>query len=307
LASDGDDQRHIGEFFTSTGTSMHKYEVIRRDQRDQLGEGPLWSSRQNAIFWVDILQHRLQRLSLADGSVSHWSLPEKIGWVAERRDAPGFIAGLQSGFAELTLEPLAIKHIADPEPELPGNRMNDAKVDHHGRIWAGTMDVEIKQPTGSLYRLDPDLKITRMDSGYMVTNGPVFSRDFEHLYHNDTARGLVYRFNVTPEGTLTGKKVFLSFPEDWGVPDGMTLDAEGCLWIAHWGGGRVTRFDPDGQLERLIKLPASQITSCTFGGEGLDRMFITSAAVDKGDEPLAGSLFEVDPGVRGLAPHYFAG
>ena len=112
---------------------------------------------------------------------------------------------------------------------------------------------------------------------------------------------------MTPEGDLTGKKVFLKFAADWGVPDGMTLDAEGFLWIAHWGGARVSRFDPDGQLDRCVSLPASQITSCAFAGANLDRLFVTSAAVDKAHEPLAGSLFEIDPGVRGIAPNYFAG
>ena len=168
---------------------MDQYDVIQRNDRDQLGEGPLWSSRQNSIFWVDIIQQRLHRLSLSDGTLAQWSMPEKIGWVIERLSAPGFIAGLQSGFVELTLDPFLIRHLADPEPELPGNRLNDARVDRHGRIWAGTMDVEIKQPTGSLYRFDPDRRITRLDSGYLVTNGPVFSRDFAHVFHNDTGRG----------------------------------------------------------------------------------------------------------------------
>ncbi len=286
---------------------MDRYDVVQRDDRDQLGEGPLWSSRQNAIFWVDILRHKLNRLSLEDRSVRQWSMPEKIGWIAERLERPGFIAGLQSGFVELALEPFAIQPIVDPEPELPGNRLNDAKVDRYGRIWAGTMDVDIKQPTGSLYRLDPDRRVTRMDSGYLVTNGPAFARDSDYVFHNDTGRGIVYRFKLTPEGDLCDKEVFLTFTDEWGVPDGMTLDAEGFLWIAHFGGGRVSRFDPHGLLDRIIRLPASQITSCTFGGVDLDRMFVTSAAVDKQHEPLAGSLFEIDPGVRGIAPHYFAG
>ena len=289
-------------------SNKSKYEIVQRDgQRDQLGEGALWSPRHHAVFWVDILEHALHRHSLRDGSVDRWVLPEKIGWVVERAREPGFIAGFQSGFAELTLDPVTIRHIVDPEPDQPDNRMNDACVDAAGRLWAGTMDVEIQRASGSLYRLDPDMNVVRMDSGYLVTNGPVFSRSQQHVYHNDTGRGLVYRFDLAPDGSLTNKTTFLTFGSDAGVPDGMTIDSEGCLWIAHWGGGRVSRYDPDGQLDRSIALPATQITNCVFAGEQLDRMFVTSAAVDRGDEEYAGSLFEIDPGVRGLPPNYFGG
>jgi sugar lactone lactonase YvrE len=277
------------------------------DIRCQLGEGPLWSARDNAVYWVDILAPALHRYSLADSSVDSWPMPAKIGWVIERRDRPGFIAGLQSGFAELVLEPFACRLIADPEPDLPDNRLNDAKADHLGRIWAGSMDCEVREATGSLYRLDPDFSVTRQDRGYRVTNGPAFGLGRDCLYHNDTGLGVVYRFDLGPAGEIGNRTEFLKFPRDWGFPDGMTVDAEGGLWIAHWGGGRISRFTPDGKLDRSIPLPASQITSCTFAGPDLDRLFVTSAAKDRPDEPQAGMLFEVDPGVRGLAPNLFAG
>jgi D-xylonolactonase len=287
---------------------MQSFRVIQRPMRDQLGEGLLWSAREDAVYWVDILWQALHRLSLADESVTSWPMPERIGWVVERRDRPGFIAGLQSGFCELTVNPVVCRHRVNPEPHYPNNRMNDATVDRHGRIWAGTMDCDAQLETGSLYCLDTNFKVTRRDTGYIVTNGPAFTPAHDFVYHNDTARGVVYRFAVTPDGELRDKKEFLKFPQEWGLPDGMTVDAEGCLWIAHWGGARVSRFDPDGDLERLIRLPASQITNCVFAGSGLDRLFVTSAAVGRETEPLSGALFEVDTGgVRGLAPHYFAG
>ena len=287
---------------------MESYRVIPRPMRDQLGEGLLWSARENAVYWVDILWQALHRLSLDDEAVTSWPMPEKIGWVVERRDRPGFIAGLQSGFCELTLNPVVCGRRVNPEPQYPHNRMNDATVDHRGRIWAGTMDCDAHLETGSLYCLEPDFKFTRRDTGYIVTNGPAFTPTHDFVYHNDTPRGIVYRFAVTPEGTLHDKIEFLKFPQGWGVPDGMTVDAEGCLWIAHWGGSRVSRFDPDGDLERLIRLPASQITNCVFAGSDLDRLFVTSAAVGRETESLAGALFELDAGgVKGVAPHYFAG
>jgi sugar lactone lactonase YvrE len=282
------------------------YEVVS-DIRCQLGEGPLWSERHNAVYWVDILAPALHRASLAGGDVRSWAIPEKIGWVVERRDHAGFIAGLQSGFAELTLDPLHLRAIANPEPDYPDNRMNDAKVDHAGCIWAGTMDCEIRKPTGSLYRLDPTFAVTRHDGGYLVTNGPAFSPACDCLYHSDTGIGVVYRFDLTPEGEIRNREEFIKFPKEWGYPDGMTVDADGGLWIAHWGGGRVSRFTPEGDLDRAVQLPAAQITSCVFAGPNLDRMFVTSAAVDRPDEALAGALFEIDPGATGLPPNLFGG
>jgi len=287
---------------------MQGYRIIPRAARDQLGEGLLWSERENAVYWVDILAPALHRLSLADETIASWAMPEKIGWVIERRDRPGFIAGMQSGFCELTLEPVECRLLVDPEPQYPNNRMNDANVDHLGRIWAGTMDCGAALETGSLYRLGADLGVTRQDTGYIVTNGPAIAPGHEWLYHNDTGRGVVYRFTLTADGELRDKREFVKFQPDWGLPDGMTVDAEGGLWIAHWGGARVSRFAPDGKLERVIPLPVSQVTNCVFAGDGLNRMFVTSAAIDKAGEPQAGALFEVDTGgVRGLPPQYFGG
>ena len=276
--------------------------------RCQLGEGPLWSARDDAVYWVDILGPALHRYSLGSGQISSWSMPEKLGWVVERRDRPGFIAGFQSGFYELTLDPVVRKPIVDPEPHLPGNRMNDAKVDAWGRIWAGTMDFDGRVPSGSLYCLDGKFTVTQQDSGYLVANGPAFGKNHECMYHTDSGRNVVYRFELTSEGSPIARAPFLQFLPDWGSPDGMTVDCEGGLWIAHWGGGRISRFKPDGTLDRYVPLPASQITSCVFAGPKLDRLFVTSAAQDKEHEPLAGALFEVDPeGAQGLPCYSFDG
>lgn len=286
------------------------WRVVAREERDELGEGPLWSAKHNAIFWVDILSHFLYRYSLADNSVQRWSLPERIGWAVERRNKPGFIAGLQSGFYELELEPFSLRFIADPEPQFPGNRLNDAKVDQGGRIWAGTMDAAIVETTGSLYCLRPDMSVRKVDDGYKVTNGPTFSPQQEFMYHTDTGAKTIYRFDLSPNGELSNKKEWLKFSGDAGLPDGMTTDAEGFVWIAHWGGSRISRWSPDAKLDREIRLPAPQITSITFAGPDLNRMFVTSAAkgLDRKKETFAGSLFEVDAGgVRGLLPGQFAG
>jgi sugar lactone lactonase YvrE len=234
-------------------------------------------------------------------------MPEMIGWVIERREAPGFIAGFRSGFAELTLDPLTITPIVDPEPDRPDNRLNDAKADARGRIWAGTMPVTADKPTGALYRLDADRTATRIDEGYIIANGPAISPDQRWLYHTDTGLGRIYRFALKDDGSLGERAPFLTFDPGWGSPDGMTVDAEGYLWVAHWGGARISRFTPEGRFQRSIALPASQITNICFAGERLDRMFVTSAADGLPDEEHAGALFEVDAGVCGLPPGQFAG
>lgn len=286
---------------------MSDVKIIARNRFDQLGEGLLWSTRDDAVYWTDILGKRLNRLCLGNGRVDSWALPEMICWVIERRDKPGFVSGLHSGIVALTLDPLTIVPIVSPEPDMPGNRMNDAVADAHGRIWAGTMPIGCDVATGSLYRLDTDLSVRKVDGPYTITNGPVVSADGAWLYHTDTAPGRIYRFPLDARGEVGAREDFIAFERDWGNPDGMTVDAEGGLWVACWGGSAISRFTPDGAHDRSIALPASQITNITFAGHDLDRMFVTSAAIGV-DEPLGGALFEVDPqGFRGLPTQMFGG
>lgn len=280
--------------------------IIPGSGRAILGEGPLWSERLNAVFWVDILGQRLHRLSLSDGSVTRWDMPEPICWVIERADHPGFVAGFASGFAELDLDPLTIRPIVDPEPGLTTNRMNDAKADPHGRIWAGTMPFACDVPSGAFYRLDPDRRVSRVDGPYTIPNGPAIAPDGRWMHHTDTAERTIYRLAINDDGSLGPRAPFVRFEDEWGSPDGMTLDADGGLWVAHWGTGQVSRFDTAGKRERSIALPASQITSMTFAGPALDRMFVTSAA-DGVEEDHAGALFEVEPGCGGLPTLRFGG
>ena len=278
--------------------------TIRRERYDLLGEGLFWSDRENAVYWTDILGGRVNRLLLQNDQVDSWKMPGTIGWVIEREDPPGFVAGLDRRIVALMLDPFAIETLADPDRE--GNRMNDAKADAAGRIWAGTMAMDGAEPRGALYRFGPDHSATRVDDGYRIANGPAIAADGRALFHTDSGLRTVYRFAVDERGMLGPRETFLRFEDGWGDPDGMTLDAEGGLWIACWGAGCVTRFTPEGRRDRAIELPASQITNCTFAGPALDRMFVTSAA-DGVQEPLGGALFEVDPGCRGAPTHRYRG
>ena len=148
--------------------------------------------------------------------------------------------------------------------------------------------------------------MVRVEDDYTIPNGPAIAPDGSFMFHTDTALGSIFRYDILPDGSLGPRSVFVRFEEEWGHPDGMTLDAEGGLWVACWGGSRVIRFTPDGRYDRSLPLPASQITNCCFGGEGLDRLFVTSAG-DGVDEEHGGKLFELDPGVKGLAPHRYRG
>lgn len=286
---------------------MPTVRIVPRTERDTLGEGPLWSPRRNSLFWVDIPGQKIHSLRLSDELISSWTVPEPISWIVERSENPGFVVGLRSGFALLSLESFHIEPLGSPEPNRPQNRLNDASVDRFGRIWAGSMDMNASQATGALYRFDPDHTWSRIDDGYLVTNGPTFSLDHRILFHSDTGRRRIYAFDLEPDGTCVNRRVWLDFPEEWGYPDGMTTDAEGYIWIAHWGGARISRFSPDASLDRSISMPATNITSIAFAGDDLRRMFVTSAMTGREEEPAAGALFEVDSGIRGLPPLHFAG
>jgi D-xylonolactonase len=276
-----------------------------------LGEGPLWSPTLERLIFVDIRGSRLIAWSPADGHAREWSLPEACCWLIERADGDGFLAGLRKRIVHLRLDwtkgPEVVRQVAWPEADLSGNRFNDAKADPWGRVWAGTMDDQEKEKSGWLYRIDPDGTVTRHDGPYTVSNGPAISADGRTLFHTDSAAREVYAFDLAPQGTLANKRVHIRFRDGEGYPDGMTSDVDGGLWIAHWDGGRITRFDSSGRPERSIALPCSRVTSCTFFGRNLDWLAVTTACYQRDAEPLAGALFTVAPGVRGLPPACFGG
>ena len=279
------------------------------DVKAVLGEGPMWDAREQALYWVDIPQRLVFRWSQDQGAraipVTHHIcslLPRASG---------GFIGGGYDGFLEIGAD-LSVQVIADPEPDLPVNRFNDGKVDRSGRFWAGTMDRHEREASGSLYRLDPDRSWQRIDSGYKVTNGPAFSRDGRTMYHTDSAWQIVYAFDLAEDGSASNRRVHLRFGEGDGYPDGMTVDAQDCLWIAFWDGWCVRRFSPAGERLSELRVPAQRPTSCAFGGPALDQLFITTASRDLTAQeleaqPNAGGLFMTSPGVTGIAEPLFAG
>ena len=280
------------------------------DVRAELGEGPVWVAAEQALYWVDINGRRIFRLS-ESGERREWPTPMRVGSVAPRARG-GFIAGTDRGIALVDLDQDRFEVVASPEQHLPHNRFNDGKVDRQGRFLAGTMDDREKGSAGALYRIDPDRTCTAIDGGYGITNGPAFSPDGARMYHSDTLRQVTYAFDLDAAGEATNRRVFVQFGAGDGHPDGMTVDAEGCLWIALWGGWCVRRFSPDGDLLRTVEMPVEQPSSCAFGGPGLDRLYVTSATKGLDQtalamQPNAGGLFMLIPGVRGIPDLPFAG
>ena len=275
-----------------------------------LGEGPLWVAAEDAVYFVDIINKQLHRLSLADGARQTWSFDVEVTSVSPRAQG-GYVCTVRDGFAFLDLPAGNLEPIVMVEADMPGNRFNDGKVDGNGRYWAGTMG-DGKQETGSLYRLDKDLSVRKMDENYVITNGPAFSTDGKTLYHNDSEKRIVYAFDLSADGSLSNKHVFVQLTEEEGHPDGMTVDSENCLWLCHFAGSRITRYSAAGEVLQVIPMPVPNITSCTFAGENLDTLFITTARLhiaeeELGNYPLAGSLFSCKPGVKGLPTPLFAG
>src|SRR6185369_15515743 len=221
------------------------------DVRAELGEGPVWVAAERALYWVDINGRRIFRLS-ESGERREWPTPMRVGSIAPRARG-GFIAGTDRGIALVDLDQDRFEVVASPEQHLPHNRFNDGKVDRQGRFWAGTMDDREKGSAGALYRIDPDRTCTAIDGGYGITNGPAFSPDGARMYHSDTLRQVTYAFDLDAAGEATNRRVFVQFGAGDGHPDGMTVDAEGCLWIALWGGWCVRRFSPDGDLLRTVE------------------------------------------------------
>lgn len=279
--------------------------------RAVLGEGPVWVKHEQALYWLDIKGLRLHRFEPGSGRKASWDAPFRITAIAPRRGG-GFIGASERGFVRIDTAFTSFEVIADPEPQLPGNRFNDGKVDTAGRFWAGTMDDAEVTTAGALYRLDPHGGWVQADAGYRVTNGPAFSPDGRIMYHTDSAARTIYRFDLADDGHLSGKKPLASFGPEHGYPDGMTVDRDGALWVAFWDGWCVRRLTPEGRIIAELPVPVQRPTSVAFGGSALDRLFITSASVgliesDTAGQPDAGGLFEAAAGVVGLPSPLFGG
>lgn len=273
----------------------------------RLGEGLHWDTTRMVLWMVDILGQNLLQFDPANGVLHRRALVEPTGWVLPIRNSEFLLIGLSSGIAaiEAVDRGRPIIWIDRTFPGEVGLRLNDAKADKFGRVWAGSMSKgDDTPPVGSLARYSFDGDGWKfIDTGYSVPNGPAFNVDGTLMLQSDSSRGVVYRFDLDPEtGDVIGRSIWRQFPPEAGYPDGMTFDAEGCVWIAHWGIGQVCRYESSGRLDLVVKLPTLNVTNVCFGGATMDRLFVSSARHGlKEPDPLAGSLFEVtNHGVRGI-------
>lgn len=281
--------------------------------RDDLGESCLWCPRTRRIWWLDILKPALQSYDPATREHRIYPLPGKTCGNVALRAAGGFVLALDGGLHGYDPETGRLEFLVQAEPGRPGNRYNDGRCDRRGRLWIGTMDRDVRSPSGSLYRIGADRTALRLLDGITVSNSIAFSPDDRTMYFADTPRHIIWSFDYDIDtGTATGRRAFADLTARGGLPDGSSVDANGFLWNAEFAGGRLTRYAPDGRVDRTIELPVSCPTCCCFGGERLDTLYVTGSthrltAEQKAGEPYAGGLLSLDPGVRGLPEAAFGG
>lgn len=280
--------------------------------KTDLGEGPIWDAETNRLIFVDCNRGHIHRFDPADNNVSTIDVGRTIG-VAIPRSRGGFVVSTADGLMAVGEGETEASLLVPIERELPGNRMNDGKCDSRGRLWCGTFSTRFERGAGSLYRIDADLSLSRVVEQVRVSNGIAWSPDDRLLYFNDTlSRGMdVFDYNIE-DGSVSNGRRFVGIDREVGLPDGMCVDTEGCIWVALFHGGVVRRYSPEGVLVGTISLPVARVTSCNFGGSDLGDLYITTADLKLHDdgrphEPQAGFVFRCRPGVTGLPSYSFAG
>lgn len=279
--------------------------------RSLLGESALWVPGEQRLYWVDLRAPAIHRFDPAGGHDEVWplSLPVPLGGIVRGRRS--LLLATRGGVMRCDFDKRQLVLWTQPNDRPADTAFNDGKVDRDGRLWLGSKHLDESQAVGRLYRVAPDGTAAVADAGFVCSNGPAFSPDGRVLYFADTTEQRIYAYDLDPaSGTLTKRRQFARFTPEEGEPDGMTTDAEGGLWVCHWGGWRVTRFDADGRRDRMVAMPVPNVTSCCFGGTNLSTLFITTASVDMTPDiaetaTLAGSLFVVEPGIAGLEEPVF--
>jgi sugar lactone lactonase YvrE len=280
------------------------------DARAGLGEGALWDWRSGMLVSVDILAGRVLVNDPGDGSSRSINVGQPVSAVM-LRGIDGLLLAVRDGFATLDLENGAVESLVPVESDNPANRMNDAACDPRGRCFAGTMAFDTSPGAGTLYRLDHDLSVHPVLDGLSISNGLGWSPSGSVMYHIDSPAGGVDAYDFDERtGALANRRRQVDTDPSWGLPDGLTVDAAGGIWVAFWGGSAVRRFGPEGDLSETIELPAANATRPAFGGERLDQLYVTTAQLDPGagvDGDLGGAIFVLEPGVCGMRASVFSG
>lgn len=270
----------------------------------ELGEGPMWSVSEQALWFVDIKGQQVLRYDSATRNGRSWPAPDQVSFVLPEAGG-GFVAGLPGKIAHFEPATGMFKTIATLDAERKRNRLNDACIDAAGLLWFGSMDDDEAEPSGALYCWDGACTLLAHDKDFIISNGPAHSPDGRILYHTDTVRRTIYRFDVNDDGSISGKQALIEIEAEAGWPDGTAVDSEGCLWIALWDGWAVRRYSSLGVLLETVPIPCAKVTKLALGGADLRTAFVTTArrglsAVDLGAQPLAGGLFSFEVDVPGL-------
>lgn len=283
------------------------------DVKADLGEGPSWDAEKRLLYWVNIMAGEVHIYDPAQGTDRTIAVGSPVGAVVPGKGNLVYVV-TQQGYHSLDIETEKLTLIADPEPELANNRFNDGKCDPEGRYWAGTMSLTGEQGTGSFYCLDPKTGVRKLFSDVSCSNGIAWSPDYRTMYYIDSPTLQVVAFDYDrATGSISGKRVVVQLGEGEGVPDGMTSDAAGNLWVAQWGGYQVSHWNPaTGEKLGSIAMPAANASSCCFGGDDLRDLYITSARTDNSEDVLAkyphsGGLFRIRLDVPGLPTHRYGG
>ena len=281
--------------------------------QDEVGETPIWIPDEQAMYWIDLEGSAVHRYDPTTGERKNWTLDAAVTALA-RRASGGWILATKTGLVFWDQEANTTEFIADPTADREAIRFNDTAVDRQGRLLAGTANVQqFEAPDGVVYRLDADLSLHEIDDGYAVVNGMGFSPDGKTLYATDMFNNRIIVLDYDTEaGTVSNRRTFVEVPAEEGLPDGLIVDADGFVWSAHWAGARVTRYDPDGRIERQIPVPATNATCLAFGGADMNELYITTAWFFMTDEerqaqPQAGDMFRIKTDVTGLVEPEFAG
>ena len=283
------------------------------DSKSDLGEGAIWNHETQRLYWIDITGKILNIYNPALGNNKEMMTGQMIGTVVPSARG-NVIVALQNGIYAMDIQTGTKKLIVDPESDKPGNRFNDGKCDPAGRLWAGTMRQDATGNDGALYRMEGSGSVKKMIPDVGISNGIVWSADVKYMYYIDSPSQKVMRYQYDEEtGEISHPEVAVEIPQEMGLPDGMSIDSEGNLWVALWGGSAVGCWNPEtGKLVRKLKVPAKNVTSCAFGDSDFKTLYITTARQDMSPEeltelPLSGGLFKVRTEVAGTPAFFFKG
>ncbi len=283
------------------------------DAKATLGEGPIWDYDKKVLYWIDIMEKEIFKYEPESETTQKVKLDQYIGSMALRENG-GFILALQNGLHFYDWDSALLEKLTDPESHLVDNRFNDGKCDAAGRFWAGTMHLKGEAKKGALYVVDENISVSKQIENVSISNGLAWSPDNRFMYFIDTPTRQVvqYKYDIRT-GKIEQPQVVVTFSDNVGFPDGMTIDQEGMLWIAHWGGSGISRWNPlTGKQLDFIPVPAVNVTSCTFGGNDLNNIYITTARTDTSEKqlekyPHAGGIFTLQTNVKGSINYKFNG